>query len=249
MARERSVPEGAAGTAGSTMALLLLSNETLDTVMGHVASHAIRAAKGWDEASVTLVREKRVRTFGPTDKVANEVDQAQYATGEGPCLDAIRKGQEQYVESMEETELWSNFSPLAAEKGIKRMFSVPLTVEGHSIGALNMFSRSSGPLIEDDRKVFHGFAAEATVLLANADAHYSALELTEHLNEGLRTRTLIGKALGILMAEEGLTSEEAFQKLRRVSQNGNIKLREVAQGFVEALENRKACRSENHRGP
>jgi hypothetical protein len=84
MARERSVPEGAAGTAGSTMALLLLSNETLDTVMGHVASHAIRAAKGWDEASVTLVREKRVRTFGPTDKVANEVDQAQYATGEGP---------------------------------------------------------------------------------------------------------------------------------------------------------------------
>jgi GAF domain-containing protein len=240
MARSRSVSEGVAGAAGSKMAALLLSNETLDTVMGHVASHAVQAAKEWDEASVSLVRDKQVRTFGPTDKVANEVDQAQYATGEGPCLEAIRRGQAQYVPSMEETELWSNFSPLAAQKGIKRMFSVPLTVEGHSIGALNMYSRSSGPLKEDDRKVLHGFAAEASVLLANAHAHYSALQLTEHLNEGLLTRSVIGKALGILMAEEGLTSEEAFLKLKRVSQDSNIKLREVAQGFVEALENRKA---------
>jgi transcriptional regulator with GAF, ATPase, and Fis domain len=238
MVRDRLVPQEVAAPAASKMPALLLSNETLDTVMGHVASYAVQAAKGWDEASVSLVRDNQVRTFGPTDKVANEVDQAQYATGEGPCLEAIRKGREQYEESMEETELWSNFSPLAAEKGIERMFSVPLTVEGHSIGALNMYSRSSGPLKEDDKKLLHGFAAEASILLANAYAHYSALELAEHLNEGLLTRGEIGKALGILMAEEGVTSEEAFQRLKRVSQNSNLKLREVAQRLVEALENR-----------
>ena len=240
MARDRSVSEGVAASAVSKMATLLLSNETLDTVMGHVASHAVQAAKGWDEASVSLVRDKHVRTYGPTDKVANDVDQAQYATGEGPCLEAIRTGQAQYVQSMEETELWSNFSPLAAEKGIRRMFSVPLTVEGHSIGALNMYSRLSGPLKEDDRRVLLGFAAEASIILANAHAHYSALELADHLTEGLLTRTVIAKALGILMAEESLTSEEAFQKLKSMSQNKNIKVRAVAQAIVETLENHKA---------
>jgi AmiR/NasT family two-component response regulator len=38
------------------------------------------------------------------------------------------------------------------------------------------------------------------------------------------------------MAQEGLTSDEAFQKLVFVSQNANVKLREIAQRYVETWE-------------
>jgi AmiR/NasT family two-component response regulator len=41
------------------------------------------------------------------------------------------------------------------------------------------------------------------------------------------------------MAQEALTSEEAFQKLVQISQKTNVKLREIAAGYVEAWENRQ----------
>jgi AmiR/NasT family two-component response regulator len=47
---------------------------------------------------------------------------------------------------------------------------------------------------------------------------------------------MIGQATGLLMAQEGLTSGEAFQRLVRVSQNANIKLREIAQRYVRSWE-------------
>lgn len=56
------------------------------------------------------------------------------------------------------------------------------------------------------------------------------------LEDGLKTPTMIGQATGLLMAQEGLPSEEAFQKLVHVSQNANVKLHEIAQRYVEAWE-------------
>ncbi len=56
----------------------------------------------------------------------------------------------------------------------------------------------------------------------------------EQLKEALETRTIIGQATGLLMAQEGLSSEEAFQKLVKVSRNANIKLRDLAQRYADA---------------
>lgn len=72
-----------------------------------------------------------------------------------------------------------------------------------------------------------------------AEVEHSLLEATVHesqLEDALVTRTVIGQAVGVLMAQEGLTSGEAFEKLVHVSQNANIKLRDVAQRYVETWE-------------
>ncbi len=47
------------------------------------------------------------------------------------------------------------------------------------------------------------------------------------------------------MGQEGLTSEEAFQKLVKVSQNSNVKLRDIAQRYVEAWEAKAQTASKN----
>jgi AmiR/NasT family two-component response regulator len=52
----------------------------------------------------------------------------------------------------------------------------------------------------------------------------------------LGTRELIGQAQGILMEREHITSQQAFDILRRASQHLNIKLREVAQDLVDTGE-------------
>ena len=71
------------------------------------------------------------------------------------------------------------------------------------------------------------FAAHAAVAISNARALLEKDAQVSQLEEGLQTRTMIGQATGLLMAQEGLSSDEAFQKLVAVSQNSNMKLREL----------------------
>ena len=46
-------------------------------------------------------------------------------------------------------------------------------------------------------------------------------------------RTVIGQAQGILMERYGITAEQAFTVLKRLSQDGNVKLHQLASEFVE----------------
>lgn len=72
-------------------------------------------------------------------------------------------------------------------------------------------------------------------------AHLDALgNQVQQLEEGLETRTMIGQATGLLMAQEGLTSQEAFQRLVKISQTSNVKLREIAQKYVTDWEMRSS---------
>lgn len=48
------------------------------------------------------------------------------------------------------------------------------------------------------------------------------------LKTALGTRTLIGKAMGIIIEREGVNETEAFERLKTMSQHTNVKLRDVA---------------------
>jgi AmiR/NasT family two-component response regulator len=58
----------------------------------------------------------------------------------------------------------------------------------------------------------------------------------ESLLGGLDSRTTIGQAVGLLMAQERCTAEQAFDLLRIASQRRDVELRDVAAGIVGAFE-------------
>jgi AmiR/NasT family two-component response regulator len=66
------------------------------------------------------------------------------------------------------------------------------------------------------------------VVLANARAFETTTDRNVGLVAALESRELIGEAKGILMHRDGLNSDEAFQRLRTLSQHSNRKLRDVA---------------------
>ena len=53
------------------------------------------------------------------------------------------------------------------------------------------------------------------------------------LRTALGTRTLIGKAMGVIIEREGVNETEAFEILKTMSQHRNIKLRDVAARLAE----------------
>jgi AmiR/NasT family two-component response regulator len=67
-------------------------------------------------------------------------------------------------------------------------------------------------------------------------ARYQAAALeAEQLREAMRSRAVIEQAKGVLMAQRGCSTEEAFALLREMSQTTNTKLRTVAQAIVDSV--------------
>lgn len=218
---------------------LRLTDTDLDTLVGEIGRLAIDGMDGWIAAAASVVQRDRVATFGTSDVGVNSVDQAQYDAGRGPCVDAIKDGESQYFDGNEIPARWRQVAEAAAEAGIYSILSFPLRVDGEVLGGLNFYSNERDALRLGQREEGLLFASQAAVTIANAQAYQGLASQVDQLEQALQTRTMIGQATGLLMAHEGLTSEEAFQKLVQVSQTSNLKLRDIAERFVTAWEQKR----------
>lgn len=213
------------------LAKLLLEEETLDTALSRVADLAVSVIPCCDSCGVTLSSEGRVHTRTATDDVARTLDDHQYRTGEGPCLDAIREGRNIAVACMAEEDRWPCYRQAAVAEGLASCYSVPLAVGVRVVGALNLYSLSS-PFTAQDARIADAFAAQSAVALANAQTYQQARDMIADLEQALQSRDVIGQAKGIIMERERCTADQAFDILRKVSQKTNIKLRDVADRVV-----------------
>jgi AmiR/NasT family two-component response regulator len=77
------------------------------------------------------------------------------------------------------------------------------------------------------------FAATAAVSVYNAQLLASAQERTDRLQRALSSRAVIDQAIGIIRSRSGGSADEAFDRLTRLSQADNVKLKLVAERLVE----------------
>jgi hypothetical protein len=229
-------PSGQIDQRINSLAELELSGQTLDDILGHVGRLGVASLAGWDAAATSLAEKDRIATYGANDPRIDPVDQNQYDNNAGPCVDAAKAGEIQYFDGTDFKPEWRQFAEAAAQADVYSVLSFPLKLRDEVIGAINFYSGERDALRPGQREEGSVFAAHAAVAIANAKELGSKEALVGQLEEGLQTRTVIGQATGLLMAQEGLTSEEAFQKLVKVSQTSNVKLREIAQRYVESWE-------------
>jgi AmiR/NasT family two-component response regulator len=69
--------------------------------------------------------------------------------------------------------------------------------------------------------------------LQSVDAYKSTATLARNMAEAMRSRAVIEQAKGILMADERINEAEAFQRLTKLSQHANLKVRDVARRLVD----------------
>jgi AmiR/NasT family two-component response regulator len=108
-----------------------------------------------------------------------------------------------------------------------------LAARDQAIGALNLYSKRTNTFDDDSRSLGKLFASQASVAISNAQVYDAAIRLAEQLKKAVESREVIGEAKGILMAQEGVTDDEAFEMLKKLSQNQNVKLRDIAEKIVE----------------
>jgi GAF domain-containing protein len=216
---------------------------TLEETLGRVADLTVEAVAPADFAGLTMPVEGRQRTAVFTDRDAPEVDQAQYDTGDGPCLDSLRHAQVYSIDSTAEDGPWPAFRQACASRGIRSTLSMPLVVDHGTVGAMNLYSRTDHAFAPGDRDTAVQFAAQAAIVLANSQAYWDAHELSARLGEAMKSRATIEQAKGILMGAQRCGPDEAFDLLTRASQRENVKLREIARRIVERAAGEPAVRS------
>ena len=233
---EASGPSPELLAAVTRMAGLVLSEENPEAVLALLVSLARSTVPHVDDASVSIVRTGGYETANATSENVREVDERQHRSGQGPCVEAMRRGACVNVRLVEEHDRWADFVPTALGAGFATVLSTPLQLGGRPIGALNLYSRREAAFGEAELEVAEAFAQHAAVVLGNAIELTVTEKLKGQLEEALASRDTIGKAQGILMVRHHFGAEEAFDMLRRASQHTNRKLREVARDVVDTQE-------------
>jgi GAF domain-containing protein len=183
-------------------------------------------------AGITLLVDGAPGTGVFTHPDAPEIDEAQYRSGEGPCMYAFRNQQTYRIDDTATDTRWPEFAAAALGHGIHATLSVPLAARGDGIGALNLYAGSTSAFTDAHGKAVLVFAEQASIALANAQVYWDARELSENLSEAIKTREVISQAVGIVMSTGGRTPDEAFQVLASASQRENRKVRDIASEIV-----------------
>lgn len=190
-------------------------------------------------ASVTIVERGSASTAASTDKSAEALDALQYEADDGPCLSAARERRLVRIDDMTSDARWPMFAGAAAERGVLSSLSIPLVLTGDDrSGGINVYRTVEGAFGPDDERLAMAFATQASAVVANAEAYWSAFEMTRNLTRAMESRAVIEQAKGVLIAWHGLGDDDAFDMLRGRSQTENRKLRDVAVELVEQARQR-----------
>jgi GAF domain-containing protein len=162
----------------------------------------------------------------------------QIQANEGPCVDCYRDGHAIVNYALSEADgRWPHFTPRALEQGFRSVHSLPLRLRGRTIGALNLFRTTQGPLEPDDVIVCQGLADVATIAILQHRSALDANALNEQLSNALNSRIVIEQAKGIISRATNCDMDHAFGQLRAHARNHNEGLTATAFRIVEGTLN------------
>lgn len=188
--------------------------------------HAAVLVPGCDGAGLVLLgRRRRIAHAAATSPEAAAADQLQCELGEGPLLDVAHDVALVDSGALAHDERWPRWAPVAAaEHGHRSVLSTRLELSDRTTGALTFYSARTG-FGDDDRRA-------AQLIAAHVSTSLDAAKVRETLEEAVEARTTIGQAQGFLMARLDIEADQAIALLKRVSQDTNVKLAQIAHEVV-----------------
>ncbi|GAB3649237.1 GAF and ANTAR domain-containing protein [Streptomyces sparsus] len=214
---------------------LLLGTERLEEFLEDLVK--LTATELGVDCGITIRPDGRPTTAAASDARVGRFDEAQYERDRGPCLEALNTGRPNLVPDMRDERRWGEYGPASLEAGVGSVYALPLTPFGHDrpLGVMNLYSTEPCTFDAATRSEARSFATYAAGALGVAVKIAGHVEFGQDLQAALRSRAVIDQALGVIMAQQRCGPEQAFEMLRRISQNRNIKLHQVAAAIVQRV--------------
>jgi GAF domain-containing protein len=214
---------------GTLARALHVEDARLEPTLNAITAHAAAAHPAAKDAGLILLIGGKLIPQATTGRAPQLLDIKQQETGRGPCIDAARDQTLICVNDLQRDPRWPEFSAKARACGVSSMLCAPLWINERTLGTLSLYAPQSAAFGEHDKRIIELFATLAALALAEA-------QRTDHLRAALLNRDVIGQAKGILMACFDIDADAAFSTLKRVSQDQNKKLHEIAREVAETRE-------------
>jgi GAF domain-containing protein len=216
------------GRAIAAAARTINQSQSLDDTLLAIAYAARNSIRGFDQVGIsTMHKNGEVETRAATGDLVYKLDSLQYGLGEGPCFETLREAEVVTAPRLRHDQRWPRYVPAALELGLRSQLAVRLYLDDEGVlGGLNLYSTSSEEIDPEAEGTAELFATHAAIAMSNA-------RVRDTLNEALRSRKVIGQAIGILMERYGMNEDRAFAFMVRGSSHANIKLRDIAQELVD----------------
>lgn len=226
-----TLPEEAIRELSALSGVVLMFDDLTDA-LNESCRIAVRAVPNATGASLTATSEKGPGAAAASDDWSRSLAEMQYVEHEGPCLDAVRTSLVFRVRDMAEEARWPSYMPRALEVGARSMLSLPTSIQGKTIGALDVYARVRDAFDAAAVSTAQVIAAHVSLASQVSATLFGQRALAAQLQEALRSRVIIEQAKGILMAQQRCSAEKAYAVLRRQSRDMNVKLHAVAEELI-----------------
>jgi GAF domain-containing protein len=197
------------------------------------ATHQLFAVDG---AGLMLVDpDQLLRSVADSDERVDHLEQLQIEHGEGPCVEAFEAKTLIDTEDLAGEARWPTFSSAAVERGLRAVLASPIPYNQQAIGVVVVFSTKVHPWSPEGELALVAFTDLAALTIANTLQSEERGELASQLQRALDARVLIEQAKGALVAQEGVSEREAFERLRRQARAERRRVVEVATEVMAAI--------------
>jgi len=128
---------------------LLMTAPDLSDAMTRLLRVALTAAPHLDAATVTLLgTDGTLRSAAATSAASRAVDEREYELAEGPCVAALRTGEEHHIDDVRSDPRWPAFNAVCEQHGFLAASGLPLVHDGVIVGSLDLFAAEPAGLDE-----------------------------------------------------------------------------------------------------
>jgi len=180
----------------------------------------------------TLGRFLGSETVAASDEVAARIDELQLDLGEGPCWDSVDLGRPILEPDIRNhpRRTWPAFSDALRAEDVGALFAFPLSIGAMRIGALDLYNERPGELPAE-----HAERAGAMADLISRHVLRRAVRLAGNLEEAGETRhsrRTIHQATGFVIAQLGISAEDAHALIQGQALTERRAMSEIADDIV-----------------
>lgn len=212
-----------------SMRALRFGEPDAEVSLAELTETALKAIPSADYAGITIAHAGgAVTSAGATHSYPVFLDELQQLHGEGPCLSAAWEQSVIQVRDLSADHRWPRYQGDAiARTNVRSIMCFQMFADRKTMGALNFYA--------DRPDAFDDGAVEMGVIYAtHAALAWRLLRRDQQYRSALASRDIIGQAKGMIMERFGIDAVRAFELLKRLSQNSNTPLAELARALVDA---------------
>ena len=219
--------------ARETADLLNVANKSLPRSLNELVSLASRQVRACSGAAAALWRDSEPLVMAASHPDVSGLTEIEIASGRGPEIEALASHATISCPDTLTEDRWPEYVQAALAGGVR--CSVTLAhVAGTAAVTLSLFGARPRVLDPEELPLAELLVAVGGTVIGNMSSYTDAERTALQLQEAAQSRALVDQAKGILMHALGCSADQAFDRMREISQQHNLKVTEVARRIIES---------------